>query len=545
MYDFAILVRFYIGKAFANHAMAIGLTTSPLGNGQKGNGHISGDRAVLGHGLANAEDISMNLRKNMAMELNSSPRRRRLNGRTSVLGLALPILLPMLLIPAPALADVKAGVDAWSRQDFTTAVRQWQGPAEKGDADALFNLGQAHKLGKGVPQDLARAEVYFAKAAAQGHLQAADNYGLLLFQRGQHVQAIPYIRDAADRGDPRAQYVLGIAHFNGDNVAKDWVRAYALASLAQQAELPQAKAALAQMDQYIPLDQRQRGIALASELGAQAEANRQRAATAMDLGTPARPPVRTAAAAPAPLPPLAPPARPAPLAAPSRPALANADRGQTSLDLPQTYRPPAYSPPSAAPAAATAPPPAPRPVRGLPPAPTAKPGMAIGSGQSLSRPMGQAYSPYGASGEPAPRGPWDANSANSDNTPRPGRYLTPHLPRSAAAPDADPAPVASRSPAPRPAPRPQPQAAPAPTPARPNGTGTGWAIQLGAFGVAGNAEALWAKVKGNAEITGHPRQLLPSGKVTRLLAGGYSQDGAAAACRKLTSQAIACLPVKD
>ncbi|MBW8784806.1 MAG: SPOR domain-containing protein [Novosphingobium sp.] len=214
-------------------------------------------------------------------------------------------------LAGPALADVKAGVDAWSHGDYATAVREWQGPAEHGDADAQFNLAQAYKLGRGVPQDLAKAEDLFGRAAAQGHIQASDNFGLLLFQRGEHVRALPYIRGAADRGDPRAQYLLGIAHFNGDTVPKDWVRAYALVNLASQAGLPQGRAAVAQMDQYIPLPQRQQGIALSAELASQAEATRARQLAAVDLGSSvagaasvAAPPLRLAPGVVAAAPPL-------------------------------------------------------------------------------------------------------------------------------------------------------------------------------------------------------------------------------------------------
>lgn len=82
------------------------------------------------------------------------------------------------------MADVKDGVDAWSRGDYTAAVREWKEPAAKGDPDAQFNLAQAYKLGRGVKQDTAKAESLYEQAAAQGHLQAADNYGLMLFQRG-------------------------------------------------------------------------------------------------------------------------------------------------------------------------------------------------------------------------------------------------------------------------------------------------------------------------------------------------------------------------
>lgn len=207
------------------------------------------------------------------------------------------ILAASGLILAPAAqADTKAGVDAWTRGDYAGAVKQWQASALRGDADALFNLGQAYKLGKGVPQDLAKAEDLFGRAAGMGHLQAADNYGLLLFQRGERQRALPFIRAAADRGDPRAQYLMGIAHFNGDLAPKDWTRAYALVSLARQQGLPQAVTALAQMDQHIPMEQRQQAVALASDLQAQADATRARQLAAVDLGAqvpvPAAPPVR-------------------------------------------------------------------------------------------------------------------------------------------------------------------------------------------------------------------------------------------------------------
>lgn len=206
------------------------------------------------------------------------------------------------LAAAPALADVKAGVDAWSRGDYAAAVREWEGPAGAGDPDAMFNLAQAYRLGRGAPADLVRAETLYARAAAQGHLQAADTYGLMLFQDGRHEQALPYLRDAARRGDPRSQYLLGIAHFNGDLVEKDWTRAYALMTLANGAGLPQAASAIAEMDQHIPLDQRQLAAGLAVELRNEADAARASELAAFDLAVQgaASPAAASAVAEPAP-----------------------------------------------------------------------------------------------------------------------------------------------------------------------------------------------------------------------------------------------------
>lgn len=170
----------------------------------------------------------------------------------------------MAAAAAPA-QNVKSGVDAWSRGDYQAAVTQWRGPAVAGDADAQFNLGQAYKLGRGVPLDPALAESWFRKAALQGHPQAEDNYGLALFQAGRKAEAAPWLEKSVRRGEPRGQLVLGTMLFNGDGVARDYPRAYALMTLASQAGLKSASETLAQMDQYISPADRERGTALARQ----------------------------------------------------------------------------------------------------------------------------------------------------------------------------------------------------------------------------------------------------------------------------------------
>jgi len=53
----------------------------------------------------------------------------------------------MAMASTPARADVKSGVDAWSRGEYKKAVENWRPMAIAGDADAQFNLAQAYKLG--------------------------------------------------------------------------------------------------------------------------------------------------------------------------------------------------------------------------------------------------------------------------------------------------------------------------------------------------------------------------------------------------------------
>lgn len=240
-------------------------------------------------------------------------------------------------------ADVKQGVDAWSRGDYKAAVDIWRPLAAAGDADAQFNLGQAFKLGRGVPANLPTATEWFRKAAVQGHNQAIDNYGLALFQDGKKAEALPWLEKSVARGERRAQLVLGTMFFNADGVPRDWVRAYALVTRSSQQDLPQASQTLAQMDQYIPEAQRQEGLTLARKYEADARA--------LATRLPAAPTGGTVASAPAPRvaanPPLATSGLPAP-APRSTPASAAAVRTTPTPARPTATASPAPSPTRAA-----------------------------------------------------------------------------------------------------------------------------------------------------------------------------------------------------
>lgn len=324
----------------------------------------------------------------------------------------------LLAAAAPALADVKAGVDAWSAGDFSRAVVEWQGPAAQGDPDALFNLAQAYRLGRGVEIDNARARQLYEQAASLGHVKAADNYGLMLFQEGEQQKAMPLIVSAADRGDPRAQYVLGLSHFNADYAPRDWTRAYALMTLANSAGLPQAREALVQMDKYIPQAQRVQAQTLARDLESGAKSQRQAELAAAELAT--------------------------------RPASA-----------------------SVVPASA----------------PSAKPPVVTVAA---------------AAPKPAPYTPAPAQRALA-SAPK-GSTVTPV-----------PAALAPRK----------------------QGS---WRVQLGAFGVASNAEKLWGQIASHTALAGTRKALVPSGSLTRLLATGFSSEAEAGrACSALKREGKACV----
>lgn len=219
-----------------------------------------------------------------------------------------------LLLTAPAQAQsVKAGIEAWRSKKYAQAVAIWRPLAARGEADAAFNLGQAYKLGRGVPADLAAAQRFYDQAARAGHLEAQTSLGLLLFQNGNRAGAMRWLGQAADAGEPRAMLVYGTALFNGDGVPEDRVRAYAMVSRAAAMGLAPARTTLNEMDQLIPIDERRRGVALAQQWTSEADSP----------ARPARAPAAKAAAA-----------KPLPAAATVAPvALAGATTGAFRIQL--------------------------------------------------------------------------------------------------------------------------------------------------------------------------------------------------------------------
>jgi hypothetical protein len=158
---------------------------------------------------------------------------------------------------------VKSGIEAWQHSDYGAAVAIWRPLAERGDADASFNLGQAYRLGRGVPINLAAAKIWFERAANKGHIDAQATLGLMLFENGDRPGGIKWLKIAADRGESRALLVYGTALFNGDAVKQDRVLGYALVSRAAAQGLAPAQETLAQLDTLMPLAQRKKGLSMA------------------------------------------------------------------------------------------------------------------------------------------------------------------------------------------------------------------------------------------------------------------------------------------
>jgi hypothetical protein len=211
------------------------------------------------------------------------------------------LLAAMVLAGAAPVAAMQAksvrdGIEAWQRSDYAQAIAIWRPLAAKGDPDAAFNLGQAYRLGRGVRVDLSSAKTWLEKAARAGHLDAETTLGLLLFDSGDHAGGIQWLKQAAERGEPRAMLVYGTALYNGDSVRSDPVMAYAYVSRAAAQGLEPAKSTLKDMDGLLPVDVRRRAVEIALQQSAERPAPGAKSPKAA-----AKPPPKIAAKPPPPI----------------------------------------------------------------------------------------------------------------------------------------------------------------------------------------------------------------------------------------------------
>jgi len=98
--------------------------------------------------------------------------------RLITLQFSVALVLSVICLVVPAWADFQAGMDAYNRGDYGTALREWRPLAEQGDARAQFSLGLSYENGDGVPRDHAKAREWYEKAAAQGDAKAQFYLGM-------------------------------------------------------------------------------------------------------------------------------------------------------------------------------------------------------------------------------------------------------------------------------------------------------------------------------------------------------------------------------
>lgn len=102
--------------------------------------------------------------------------------------LCAPVIAAMMLsVAVEAIAGPLDDVNAaYKRGDFTAALPMLRTLADKGIAEAQYQLGYMHYIGLGVPQDYATAAEWYEAAAQRGFAQAQHDLGVMYLD-GQGV----------------------------------------------------------------------------------------------------------------------------------------------------------------------------------------------------------------------------------------------------------------------------------------------------------------------------------------------------------------------
>ena len=157
----------------------------------------------------------------------------------------------VLVLTAHARADLDAGISAYKRGDYATALAEFTQAAEQGSVVAQINLAAMYYKGHGVPRDDAEAAKWYRKAADQGDAVAQNNIGLMYDDgRGvpqDYAEAVKWYRRAAEQGQTGAQFNLGVMYRNGLGVGQDPAEAALWFQRAAEAGLAEAQYTMGRM----------------------------------------------------------------------------------------------------------------------------------------------------------------------------------------------------------------------------------------------------------------------------------------------------------
>ena len=94
--------------------------------------------------------------------------------------------------------------DAYKKGNYKAALNEWLPLAEKGSAEAQFNLAGMYAKGYGVVMDEKKSFDWYKKAAEQGHPKAQYNLGVMYIIGGGTPKSLSnakhWLRLAYDNG---------------------------------------------------------------------------------------------------------------------------------------------------------------------------------------------------------------------------------------------------------------------------------------------------------------------------------------------------------
>lgn len=118
-------------------------------------------------------------------------------------------------------SDYDAGIEAYKRGHYETALYDFEKRANQGDSFAQFCLGYMYKYGEGVKADNEKAIAWYTKAAQKGYAPAQNNLAKMYGDRWRNSEddevsdfekSLELWKQAAEKNDPVAQFNLGFVY---------------------------------------------------------------------------------------------------------------------------------------------------------------------------------------------------------------------------------------------------------------------------------------------------------------------------------------------
>ena len=112
------------------------------------------------------------------------------------------------------------------KQDYAESFAWYLKSAQQNSAEGQYFVAVLYKNGAGVAKNDQEAESWYLKSANQGHLGAQVSLGQFYMAKGNFSEGLKWLRKTAGQGHIGSILTLGEAHYYGDGVSKDAVKAY-------------------------------------------------------------------------------------------------------------------------------------------------------------------------------------------------------------------------------------------------------------------------------------------------------------------------------
>lgn len=126
------------------------------------------------------------------------------------------LLLPLQICaqkPITAKAAYTKSTKASAAKNWKDALKWYTISAQKGNADAMYNLGYMYESGEGIDQNYPEAMKWYRKAIAKGQTNAMVALGIIYQNHDSYTEAENCFKLAADKGNTDAEDLLGYFYF--------------------------------------------------------------------------------------------------------------------------------------------------------------------------------------------------------------------------------------------------------------------------------------------------------------------------------------------